>query len=214
MVIYYDGSNDALINVDGKILITHELLQGFLDQSGEGRLSLSGYWRGLVKGWKRNLAHFTQPDIDIPLFVQSCLDLIKRPFMESVFLESVFDFITLLDFDYVDAFSCDCGDDKCLNRNILTATYNNCCKFLQSLMLRYPAMAEHYQGIIDALHHSGHTNCSPLYNHKMSLAVAYINASINEQKNKLLRYMETSVAFMGQIRASVYIRFVCLCWHF
>lgn len=40
----------------------------------------------------------------------------------------------------------------------------------------------------------------------MSLAVKFVNASLNEQKNKLLRYMETSLAFMGQIRGCVYVR--------
>jgi len=149
--------------------------------------------------------------VTMPPFVRSCLDLIDRPFMEVVFLESVFDFITLLEIDYVDAFSCDCdckGEaDKCLDRNTVTAVYDNCCKFLQSLMLRYPPMAKRYQCIIDNIHHSGHSNCSPLYNHKMSLAVSFVNASINEQKNKLLRYMETSLAFMGQIRGCVFVRY-------
>lgn len=209
-LIYYDGIDDALLNVDGKILFTHEFLQGFLDQSGEGRLSFSGYWRAQVKLWKSNFAYFSAADIATPPFVQSCLDLINRPFMEAVFLESVFDYITLLKLDYVDAFSCDCdlnGEaDKCLDRNTLTAVYDNCCKFLQSLMLRYPPMAQHYQFIIDNIHHSGHSNCSPHYNHKMSLAVSMVNASINEQKNKLLRYMETSLAFMGQIRGCVLVR--------
>jgi len=209
-VQFYDGRDDALLNVDGKILFTHELLQSFLDHSGEGRLSFSGYWRAQVKQWKRNFAYFSEPNICMPEFVRTCLDLIDRPFMEVVFLESVFDLITLLEIDYVDAFSCDCdceGEaDKCLDRNTLTAVYDNCCKFLQSLMLRYPPMAEHYQFIIDNIHHSGHSNCSPLYNHKMSLAVKFVNASLNEQKNKLLRYMETSLAFMGQIRGCVYVR--------
>ena len=207
---FYDGRDDALLNVDGKILFTHELLQSFLDHSGEGRLSFSGYWRAQVKQWKRNFAYFSEPNICMPEFVRTCLDLIDRPFMEVVFLESVFDLITLLEIDYVDAFSCDCdceGEaDKCLDRNTLTAVYDNCCKFLQSLMLRYPPMAGHYQFIIDNIHHSGHSNCSPLYNHKMSLAVKFVNASLNEQKNKLLRYMETSLAFMGQIRGCVYVR--------
>ena len=208
-LLYYDGIDDALLNVDGKILFTHEFLQGFLNHSGEGRLSFSGYWRAQVKQWKSNFAYFSSAAgvHPIPPHVQSFLDLIDRPFMEAVFLESVFDLLTLTQFDYCYAFSCDCdlngNVDKCLDRNTLSAVYDNCCKFMQSMMLRYPPMAKHFQFIIDNIHHSGHSNCSPLYNHKMSLAVSFVNASINEQKNKLLRYMETSLAFMGQVRSCV-----------
>jgi hypothetical protein len=203
---YYDGSDDAVLNVNGKVLFTHEFLYAFLDQSGDGRLSFAGYWRASVTGWQRNLSYYLDSGVHVPLFVQQFLDLIKRPFMDKVFLDAVFDFITLLDFNYEDAFACGCADDS-RNRNILTAVYDNCCKFMQSLLLRYPEMAEHYQFIIDALHHSGHSHCSPLYNHKMSVALKHVNAAINEQKNRILRYMETSVAFMGQIRAAVYIRY-------
>lgn len=217
-IVHYDGSDDCILNVNGRLLITHELLQDFLQLAGEGRITFSGYWRAQKKGWERNFAHFSRATADcgidfgehaftVPAFVQSFLHLIARPSMENVFLECVFDFISLVELDYVAAFSCDCSaQDGCLDGNILTAIYDNCCKFLQTLMLRYPAMAEKYHFVIDALHHAGHSTCSPLYNHKMNLAVSYVNASINEQKNKLLRYMQTSVAFMGQIRATVYIR--------
>jgi hypothetical protein len=75
-----------------KILIAHELLHDYLDQSLGGRLSFSGYWRSSVQGWKRSLTLFTKPCMVVPLFVQSYLDLINRPSMETVFLESVFDF--------------------------------------------------------------------------------------------------------------------------
>ena len=74
-------------------------------------------------------------------------------------------------------------------------------------MLRVPALAGHIDPFIDAFHHDGHSNCSPQYNHKRSLALTSINAALNEQKNRLMRYMETSVAFMGQVRAMVYMRY-------
>ena len=68
-------------------------------------------------------------------------------------------------------------------------------------------MAENVLCIIDALHHSGHTNCSPEYNHKLNLATQKVNALLNEQKNRIINYMKTSAAFMGQIRVMVYCRY-------
>jgi hypothetical protein len=202
---YYDGRDDAVINVDGNLLITHELLYDFLHSSAEGRLSFAGYWRARKRSWELNFSYFRNDGVHVPRYVESFLTLIKRPFMESVFLENVLNYIQLTEVDYDRAFSCACADEG-RNENVLTAVYDNCCKFLQTLMLRYPHLAQYYQFIIDALHHSGHTNCSPTYNHKMSVALKHINAAINEQKNKLLRNMEISIAFMGQIRAAFLIR--------
>jgi hypothetical protein len=71
---------------------------------------------------------------------------------------------------------------------------------------RCPSFAEKTISIIDSLHHTGHKNCSPLYNHKWSLCTSFVNAEMNEQMNKPLRFIQTSVAFLGQIRAIVFIR--------
>jgi hypothetical protein len=48
-VLLYQGHDDAILNVNGKILITHEVLEHFLDLSFNGRLSFSGYWKAMVK---------------------------------------------------------------------------------------------------------------------------------------------------------------------
>ena len=207
---YYDGSDDAILNMNGKVLFTHELLQAFLNQGHEGRITFSGYWRASVRSWQQNFDYFLDPGVDSPPFVVEFLQLIKRSFMESMFVDAIFDFITLKNLDYLQAFSCVCADES-RNNNVVTAVYDNCCKLMQAVLLRYPEMARHYQFNIDAMHHSGHSHCSPLYNHKRSIALQGVNVPMTEQNKHLFRHIQTSVAFLGQIRAFVYIRYVCLC---
>ena len=74
------------------------------------------------------------------------------------------------------------------------------------MLLRYPQMATHITCVIDALHQSGHTDCSPLFNHKLSVAVQNFNAALNEQKNRIINHMKTSAPHMGQIRFAVYVQ--------
>jgi hypothetical protein len=201
-LVHYDGVDDGVLNVNGQILFTHEFLWDFLDQAAESRATMSAFWRGKMRGWRRNL-------ISSDSFVMFVLELIDRPFMVNCFINSVFDFITRLAFDYVDAFSCQCGD-RCRNGNIVTAVYDNCCKFMQTAMLRHSRFASDFLFIIDALHSSGHSHCDPLHNSKINVALKQVNVAINEQKNRILRHMELSLAFMTQMRAAVYARCVCV----
>mmetsp|Transcript_14117 Transcript_14117/g.27870 ORF Transcript_14117/g.27870 Transcript_14117/m.27870 type:complete len:1112 (+) Transcript_14117:20-3355(+) len=205
-LVPYDGRDDGILNYNGRILFTHEFLHQFLSQAGEGKLSFSGFWRASVQQWRYNI-EITGSDAESASeteFVTFALEQISRPMMENVFVDCIFDYISLLNVDYKTAFTCMCDTGRSTR---ITAVYDNCCKFLQSMLLRFPALAGKIRCIIDALHHSGHVHCSPLYNHKMSVALKAVNAAINEQKNRLLRYMQTSVAFLGQIRAAVYIRY-------
>jgi hypothetical protein len=128
------------------------------------------------------------------------------PSLSDRFTEGVFDYISLLDLDYGSIFMCECGD-KCQDFDNVSIIYDNSCKLLRSLMLRYPALGESIMCVIDALHQSGHVDCSPLFNHKLSVAVQKFNAALNEQKNRILNYTKTSAAHMGQIRVMVYIRY-------
>jgi len=78
---------------------------------------------------------------------------------------------------------------------------------LEYMLLRFPALAQRIHGAIDAMHASGHKHCSPLYNHKFNVLTCHINAVLNEQRNRLINYMKSSAAKMGQVRAMVYIRY-------
>lgn len=42
--------------------------------------------------------------------------------------------------------------------------------------------------------------------HRFVLAATGLNSAINEQKNRYINFMKTSVAFMGQARGMVFIR--------
>jgi hypothetical protein len=124
------------------------------------------------------------------------------------FINSVFDFIELHDLPYDDIFKCQCAKrGKCSDFTKLTAIYDNACNWLQSILLRYPAFLEHINPVIDALHYSSHKNCSPAFNSKLCHALKGLNVAINEQKNRLMNYMKTSVAAMSQIRVMVFVRY-------
>jgi len=205
--VFYDGRDHAILNVNGQILFTHEFLLDFLHQSCHGRLTLSGYWKAKRESWlpmcKSDEKHCTPGR-------RAFRDLILRPSMANTFLDAVFDYLGLLELDYDNAFRCACKD---VYQSIpdghgeqVFVIYDNACKLLQAILLRLPSLAQKYTLVIDAFHHDGHSNCSPLYNHKLAVATQHINAALNEQKNRLLRYMETSVAFMSQVRAMVYMR--------
>jgi hypothetical protein len=210
-LVHFDGLDHSVLNINGKVLFTHEFLLDFLHTSGHGKMTISGYWNAKCALWLQILrAH----DSDLTPHEQAFLELIKKTNMSHVFLDSVFDYIGLLDVDYKKAYSCRCKDLYHLNEaefaKRLYVIYDNACNLMKSMLLRMPTLARQFECLVDAFHHAGHSNCSPFWNSKMNAAVQNINASLNEQKNKLLRYMETSVSFMGQIRAMVYLR-CCAC---
>jgi hypothetical protein len=200
-VLPYDGSDDAILNFDGKVLFTHELLEDFLFHAAEGRISFSGYWQAYVKGMSSWLSDSASE------FASRALVCMTRPVMTTIFLDGVFDFITLEDMDCKDAFTCECGK-QVMNDNKLCTIYDNGCNQLRTTLLRYPALTAHIQFQIDAMHANGHKNCSPLFNHKGQVSLKDINAAINEQKNRLLRHTQTSVSFLQQIKGLVYMRCV------
>jgi len=200
-VLPYDGSDDAILNFNGKVLFTHELLEDFLLQAAEGRISFSGYWQAYVKGMSSRLSHDPSP------FAAQAVECMTRPVMINIFLDLVFDFITLEHVDCKDAFTCECGK-QVMDDNKLCTIYDNGCNQLRTTLLRYPALTAHMQFQIDAMHASGHKNCTPLFNHKGQVSLKGINAAINEQKNKLLRNTQTSVAFLHQIKGFVFLRYV------
>jgi hypothetical protein len=50
----YDGVNDGILNFNGKVLFTHELLQDCLNQQDNGRVSFKGFWKGKVASFMRS----------------------------------------------------------------------------------------------------------------------------------------------------------------
>ena len=57
-IVPYDGVHDGILNRDDKILFTHEFLQGYWNQSTNGRISGKGYFRSVVRQWKKDLSAF------------------------------------------------------------------------------------------------------------------------------------------------------------
>lgn len=207
--IPFDGRDQAVLNVNGKVLFTHEFLLDFLHISGHGKITLSGYWNAKCALWVQILgAH----DAEHPLASteKAFLELIKKTHMPHLFVDTIFDYIGLLDVDYKKAFTCRCKeyyhvDEKEYARR-MCIIYDNACNLMKMILLRMPTLVRQFTLIVDAFHQGGHANCSSLYNSNLNAAVKQINSSLNEQKNKTLRYMQTSVSFMGQIRAMVYLR--------
>lgn len=125
------------------------------------------------------------------------------------FTDAVFDFISLLDIDYNKLFACQCGG-HIRDPNHIVFTYDNSCKLLEWILNRWPAFAQNVDPVIDTLHHSGHSDCSPLYHSKANMTSKSLNSSLNEQKNRHIKRLATTVAHMGQVRVMVYLRSVPL----
>lgn len=84
--------------------------------------------------------------------------------------------------------------------------YDNACNVLKAIILRMPKLAARISFVVDTLHFSGHVRCSVFFNKKFMTALKDINSAVAEQKNRLVNYMKTSVAFMCQPRAMVFLR--------
>ena len=113
----------------------------------------------------------------------------------------------LLDVPYDKLFACQCEHLNEENADFVICIYDNACKWLEYLLLRFPALHQAVHGCIDALHAQGHKRCSPAYNHKLSNWTKDINAELNEQKNHKIKALASCFPFMGQIHAMVKLRY-------
>lgn len=133
--------------------------------------------------------------------------LLQRPSLANDFINSVFDYITLLHLDYDDLFKCQCPTlGRCSDFTRLKVVYDNACNLLHSILLRYPALLQRDGYIIDPLHFHSHKSCSQAYNGKLHLCLKGLNTSINEQKNRFTNRARTSLSGMGQVRACIIMR--------
>jgi|SaaInl85LU_5_DNA_1037374.scaffolds.fasta_scaffold19701_2 hypothetical protein len=89
----------------------------------------------------------------------------------------------------------------------MTWIYDNACNFLRAITLRMPVLADRVACVVDTLHYSGHNRCSYFFNKRCSPALNDINSAVAEQKNRFINFMKTSVAFMCQPRAMVFLRY-------
>lgn len=136
------------------------------------------------------------------------ISLLKRPSLSNDFINTVFDYIALLDLDYHDLFQCQCSSmGRCNDFDRLSVMYDNACNALLSILLRYPALLHRDNYIIDALHFASHENCSPGFNGKLHDWAKSVNSAINEQKNRFTNKARTSLSGMGQIRALILMRY-------
>ena len=140
--------------------------------------------------------------------------LLARSSLVDRFTDAVFDYVCLLDLDYKKLFRCQCSDNI-RDPDHMLFTYDNSCKLLEWILNRWPEFAENVEPVIDALHHSGHVNCSPFYHSKKNMITKTLNSALNEQKNRHIQRLASTVAHMGQIRVMVYLRSVsCVCLSF
>jgi hypothetical protein len=124
------------------------------------------------------------------------------------FTDSVFCYLSLLKVDYTDAFTCKCAPERLVDQNQdhVFFVYDNACNLVRSMLLRWPELAKHFTGVVEGMHWSGHTSCSPFFNKRFIVSLTSINGAIAEQKNRIINYMKSSAAFMGQPRGLVFAR--------
>lgn len=112
-----------------------------------------------------------------------------------------------LQIDYEVSFKCACPSEIYdENDERIIYIYDNACNLLRAITLRMPKLAARISCIVDTLHFSGHTRCSVFFNKKFVSALKDINSAVSEQKNRFINFMKTSVAFMCQPRAMVFLR--------
>ena len=123
-------------------------------------------------------------------FSDILLEFLEKPSLPNIWTDAIFEFMSLIDIDYTDLFQCQCctvqvRDDSAEldfdHPHHVHVVYDNSCKLLDFILLRCPALAQSLMPVIDALHYSGHSNCSPLFNQKLNLATRSLNAALNEQ---------------------------------
>lgn len=140
---------------------------------------------------------------------RSIISLLKRPSLSNDFIDAVFDYIALCDLHYHDLFKCQCSKlGRCKDFSRLSVGYDNSCNVILSILLRFPAILQRDNFIIDPLHFASHQNCSPGFNGKAHDWVRSVNSAINEQKNRFTNRARTSMSGMGQIRALLLMRYL------
>lgn len=87
-----------------------------------------------------------------------------------------------------------------------TIVYDNACNLLKAIILRFPHLASHLTCVVDSLHFAGHKRCSTFFNKRLSVALVNVNSALSEQKNRIVNHWKTTVGFLGQARAMVFIR--------
>ena len=129
-------------------------------------------------------------DEQVHAFSDQLLEFLNRPSLPNIWTDSIFEYMSLLDIDYTASFQCQCCTVRVRENSAelvsddphqLHVVYDNSCKLLDFILLRSPGIAQSILPVIDALHYSGHVNCSPYFNHKLNLATRNLNAALNEQ---------------------------------
>jgi len=127
-------------------------------------------------------------------FSDILLEFLQKPSLPNIWTDAIFEFMSLIDIDYTDLFQCQCctvqGCEDAVELDSddphhVHVVYDNSCKLLDFMLLRCPALAKSILPVIDSLHYSGHSNCSPLFNQKLMLATRSLNAALNEQVHSI-----------------------------
>ena len=202
----FDGADAGILRMSETVFLTHDLLQEFWDCSVRNRLTHRGWILSKINTWTRSISP-VQLD---PLREKNrklVLEFLWTPSLPDLIFDALYDYVELLDVPYSKLIACQCKHDNTQNADFIICIYDNACKWLEYLLLRFPALHQTVHACIDALHAQGHKRCSPGYNHKLSTWTQHINAELNEQKNRKIKTLASCFPFMGQIHAMVKLRF-------
>lgn len=90
----FDGGKLQILNYDGHILFTHELLQSCLDQQGTGRVSFNGFWTAKTRTFQLFLHQ--NPQLSGVYLEELEAELNKKSLADK-FTNAVFAYLTLLE---------------------------------------------------------------------------------------------------------------------
>ena len=198
----FDGAHVGILRINQTVFLTHELLQEYWDASLRNRMTHRGWILSKINNWTRSMsAEFDDPHHEKNR--QLVLEFLRRPSLPDLIFDALYDYIELLDVPYDKLIGCHCEQ----NDDFVICIYDNACKWLEYLLLRFPALHQAVHACIDALHAKGHKRCSPAYNHKLSNWTKDINAELNEQKNHKIKALASCFPFMSQIHAMVKLRY-------
>jgi hypothetical protein len=141
-----------------------------------------------------------------PTGFESIQKLLQEPSVANYITDAIFDYMTLLKIPYDALFQCMCNHTSEQRRRIV-GIYDNSCKWLHFMMLRFPSLSQNIQAFIDTMHYQGHKNCSPFFCARLNLVMRHFNGALNEQKNRKVNYMKVTSSQMAQPRNMVYTRY-------
>ena len=80
---------------------------------------------------------------------QLVLDFLRTPSLPDLIFDALYDYLELLEVPYDQLFACQCQHLNEENADFVICIYDNACKWLEYLLLRFPALHQAVHGCID-----------------------------------------------------------------